>query len=64
MEDPSTYGLMYDCLVLLREVRDLSESNKALKASWTSKKVHMSLALQLFLQCRNGKSADLMVLLY
>jgi len=59
MEDPLTYGLMYDCLVLLREVRDLSESNKALKASWTSKKVHMSLVLQLFLQCRNGKSAGL-----
>jgi len=56
MDDPSTYGLMYNCLILLREVRDLCASNKALKATWTSKKTHLGLALKLFLQCRNGES--------
>ncbi|KAK4688698.1 E3 ubiquitin-protein ligase listerin, partial [Tremellales sp. Uapishka_1] len=62
LEDPSTYCLLYQCLVLLQQVRDLCQSNKTLKASWTAKDTHMKLVLKLFLHCRNANSTPLQLI--
>ncbi|KAK8854764.1 hypothetical protein IAR55_003503 [Kwoniella newhampshirensis] len=59
LEDPTTLCLFYQSLLLLQQIRDLSQTNKALRALWTSKNVHMKLVLDLFLQCRNADSVPL-----
>ncbi|WVR07509.1 hypothetical protein IAU60_004551 [Kwoniella sp. DSM 27419] len=56
LDDPLTMCLLYQSLVLLQQIRDLCATNKALRASWTSKDTHMKLVLNLFLQCRNADS--------
>lgn len=61
LNDLTSLPLVYHCLLLLQQVRDLCDSNKALRASWTSKKTHLSLVLKLFLQCRDGESSRLPV---
>ncbi|WVR00029.1 hypothetical protein IAU59_007171 [Kwoniella sp. CBS 9459] len=62
MEDPTTSCVLYESLVLLQQVRDLCQSNKALRASWTAKDVHMKLVLDLFLQCRNADSTPIVMI--
>ncbi|WWD19092.1 hypothetical protein CI109_103550 [Kwoniella shandongensis] len=59
MDDPSTLCLLYQSLVLLQQIRDLCQTNKALRASWTAKDAHMKLVLDLFLQCRNADTVPL-----
>lgn len=54
MDDPSSLCLLYHCLSVLQQIRDLCQTNKSLRASWTSKADHMKLALDLFLQSRSG----------
>lgn len=54
--DKSTLPLGYRCLVLLREIRDLCGTNKALRALWLGKDAQMGMVLRLFLQCRDGES--------
>lgn len=54
MDDPSSLCLLYHSLSVLQQIRDLCQTNKSLRASWTSKADHMKLALDLFLQCRSG----------
>lgn len=55
MEDVSTHPLLYRCLELLQQVRDLASSNKALRALWVGKDRQLELVLKLFLQCRQGE---------
>lgn len=54
MDDPSSLCLLYHSLSVLQQIRDLCQTNKSLRASWTSKADHMKLALDLFLQSRSG----------
>nr|XP_018261516.1 uncharacterized protein I303_05954 [Kwoniella dejecticola CBS 10117]OBR83674.1 hypothetical protein I303_05954 [Kwoniella dejecticola CBS 10117] len=59
LDDPTTSCLLHQSLLLLQQIRDLCQTNKALRASWTAKDIHMKLVLDLFLQCRNADSIPL-----
>jgi hypothetical protein len=49
--------MIYQCLLLLQQVRDLTSSNKALRASWTNKDEVMKAVLKLFVLCRGDTGA-------
>ncbi|WWC90682.1 uncharacterized protein L201_005618 [Kwoniella dendrophila CBS 6074] len=59
LEDPPTTCLLHQSLLLLQQIRDLCQTNKALRASWTAKDEHMKAILQLFLQCRTAHSSPI-----
>ncbi|WVO13469.1 hypothetical protein L204_101086 [Cryptococcus depauperatus] len=52
LDDPASLYLLYHSLVVLQQIRDLCQTNKSLRASWTSKNAHMKLVLDMFLQCK------------
>jgi hypothetical protein len=54
LADVSSHALLYECLVLLQQVRDLCAANKSLRAMWVGKEKHLALVLSLFMQCRNA----------
>ena len=56
LSDLSSHALLYECLVLLQQVRDLCGSNKSLNATWTSKDKHLALVQGLFMQCRDARA--------
>jgi hypothetical protein len=56
LADESTYGLLYQALSLLTEVKDLCLTNKALRATWTGKTTHLTLVLKLFLENQPSES--------
>jgi len=62
LQDPASYPLMYAGLSLLKEVRDLCASNKALRALWVQKDEHLSLVVTLFLQARDADSVPLQII--
>lgn len=62
LDDPESYPLLYAALCLLREVRDLCRSNKALRALWVQKDEHLSLVVTLFLQARDADSEPLQLI--
>ncbi|WVF72830.1 hypothetical protein IAT40_007648 [Kwoniella sp. CBS 6097] len=62
LDDPTTSCVLYQSLVLLQQIRDLCQSNKALRAAWTAKDAHMKLVLDLFLQCRNADSTPMVMI--
>jgi hypothetical protein len=55
LADKASYPLLYQCLVLLQQIRDLCSTNKSLRALWTGKDAQLGLVLKLFLQCRDGE---------
>ncbi|ODO06737.1 hypothetical protein I350_04096 [Cryptococcus amylolentus CBS 6273] len=59
MDDPASLCLMYQSLSVLQQIRNLCQTNKSLRASWTSKDAHLKLVLDLFLQCRLADTAPL-----
>ncbi|WVQ74909.1 hypothetical protein IAR50_004517 [Cryptococcus sp. DSM 104548] len=59
MDDPASLCLMYQSLSVLQQIRNLCQTNKSLRASWTSKDAHMKLVLDLFLQCRLADTTPL-----
>ncbi|OCF39032.1 hypothetical protein I317_07169 [Kwoniella heveanensis CBS 569] len=62
LDDPTTSCVLYQSLILLQQIRDLCQSNKALRAAWTAKDAHMKLVLDLFLQCRNADSTPIVMI--
>lgn len=56
LDDPVSYPLLYAGLVLLKEVRDSSIANKALRELWVAKDEHLGLVVKLFMQCRDADS--------
>ncbi|EAL20617.1 hypothetical protein CNBE3250 [Cryptococcus deneoformans B-3501A] len=62
MDDSSSLCLLYHSLSVLQQIRDLCQTNKSLRASWTSKTNHMKLVLDLFLQCRSANSVPLQLI--
>nr|KIR46016.1 hypothetical protein I312_04558 [Cryptococcus bacillisporus CA1280] len=62
MDDPSSLCLLYHSLSVLQQIRDLCQTNKSLRASWTSKADHMKLALDLFLQSHSANSIPLQLI--
>ena len=56
LDDSETYCLLYQSLVLLQQVSDLTETNKALRASWVNKDAHLKLVIKQFLRCRSSDS--------
>lgn len=51
--------MVYQCLLLLQQVRDLTGSNKALNALWTNKDSVMRAVLKLFTLCRGDASESM-----
>ncbi|WWC71538.1 uncharacterized protein I206_105496 [Kwoniella pini CBS 10737] len=62
LDDSTTSCLLHQSLLLLQQVRDLCQSNKSLRASWTAKNDHMKAVLNLFLQCRDANSTPLLMI--
>ncbi|WWD02614.1 hypothetical protein V865_000654 [Kwoniella europaea PYCC6329] len=62
LEDITTSCLTYQSLLLLQQIRDLCQTNKSLRASWTAKDDHMKAVLNLFLQCRTADSTPLLMI--
>ncbi|TXT13101.1 hypothetical protein VHUM_01502 [Vanrija humicola] len=56
LDDPVSYPLLYAGLNLLKEIRDLCQTNKSLRELWTAKDEHFGLVVNLFLQCRDANS--------
>lgn len=56
LDDPVSYPLLYAGLNLLKEIRDLCQTNKSLRELWTAKDGHFGLVVNLFLQCRDANS--------
>ena len=55
LSDDAELPMLYQSLLLLRQIRDLSQTNKALRASWTAKDRHMGLVFDRLLQCGFGE---------